>query len=86
MKGVKYLVNAAGVFSPKSFLEHTGEDYDAYLNLNKAYFLRDPAGGEEYGCQRRRIDRQHRLHGGLIRQSRQHLRRPIQWPRPVCTP
>jgi len=39
MKGVKYLVNAAGVFSPKPFLEHTGEDYDAYLDLNKAIFF-----------------------------------------------
>jgi len=34
-----YLVNAAGVFKPKSFLEHTGEDYDAYLELNRATFL-----------------------------------------------
>jgi NAD(P)-dependent dehydrogenase (short-subunit alcohol dehydrogenase family) len=39
MKGVKYLVNAAGVFSPKSFLEHTGEDYDAYMRLNRATFF-----------------------------------------------
>jgi NAD(P)-dependent dehydrogenase (short-subunit alcohol dehydrogenase family) len=33
------LVNAAGVFLPKSFLEHTEADYDLYLNLNKATFL-----------------------------------------------
>ncbi len=39
MKDVKYLVNAAGVFSPKSFLEHTGEDYDAYMQLNRATFF-----------------------------------------------
>jgi NAD(P)-dependent dehydrogenase (short-subunit alcohol dehydrogenase family) len=39
MKGVKYLVNAAGVFSPKPFLEHTIEDYDAYLELNRAIFF-----------------------------------------------
>jgi NAD(P)-dependent dehydrogenase (short-subunit alcohol dehydrogenase family) len=39
MKGVKYLVNAAGVFCTQSFLEHTGEDYDAYLDLNKAIFF-----------------------------------------------
>jgi enoyl-[acyl-carrier-protein] reductase (NADH) len=25
---VRYLVNSAGVFSPKSFLDHDGEDYD----------------------------------------------------------
>ena len=39
MKDVKYLINAAGVFSPKSFVEHTGEDYDAYMNLNRATFF-----------------------------------------------
>ncbi|MBD1869930.1 SDR family oxidoreductase [Cyanobacteria bacterium FACHB-471] len=33
------LVNAAGVFLPKSFLEHTEADYDLYLNLNKATFF-----------------------------------------------
>jgi NAD(P)-dependent dehydrogenase (short-subunit alcohol dehydrogenase family) len=33
------LVNAAGVFLPKSFLDHTEADYDLYLNLNKATFL-----------------------------------------------
>lgn len=39
MKDVKYLINAAGVFSPKAFLEHTREDYDAYMDLNKAIFF-----------------------------------------------
>jgi NAD(P)-dependent dehydrogenase (short-subunit alcohol dehydrogenase family) len=39
MKDVKCLVNAAGVFSPKSFLEHTVEDYDAYMRLNRATFF-----------------------------------------------
>lgn len=33
------LVNAAGVFKPKPFLEHTAADYDSYLDLNKATFL-----------------------------------------------
>lgn len=34
------LVNAAGVFNPKSFIEHTTNDYDKYLDLNKAtYFI-----------------------------------------------
>ncbi|MEM6517572.1 MAG: SDR family oxidoreductase [Bacteroidota bacterium] len=36
---VKYLVNAAGYFSPKSFLEHTAQDYDIYHNFNKAFFF-----------------------------------------------
>lgn len=34
-----YLVNAAGRFLPKSFLDHTGEDYDGYLGLNRAMFF-----------------------------------------------
>jgi NAD(P)-dependent dehydrogenase (short-subunit alcohol dehydrogenase family) len=33
------LVNAAGIFTPKAFLDHTEADYDAYLNLNKALFF-----------------------------------------------
>ncbi|MEM9772751.1 MAG: SDR family NAD(P)-dependent oxidoreductase [Cyanophyceae cyanobacterium] len=33
------LVNSAGVFLPKSFLEHTEADYDLYLELNKATFF-----------------------------------------------
>ena len=36
---LKYLVNAAGYFKPKSFIEHTEEDYDIYHNFNKAFFL-----------------------------------------------
>ncbi len=36
---IKYLVNAAGCFNPKSFLEHKEEDYDIYLDLNKASFF-----------------------------------------------
>jgi NAD(P)-dependent dehydrogenase (short-subunit alcohol dehydrogenase family) len=39
MKELKYLVNAAGVFSPKPFLEHTDEDYDVYMELNRAMFF-----------------------------------------------
>jgi len=34
------LVNAAGLFIPKPFLDHDGADYDAYLELDRAiYFL-----------------------------------------------
>lgn len=36
---LKYLVNAAGYFSPKSFLEHTEEDYNIYHDFNKAFFF-----------------------------------------------
>ncbi|ALP42739.1 SDR family NAD(P)-dependent oxidoreductase [Aeromonas schubertii] len=33
------LVNAAGVFFPKPFLEHKDADYDQYMALNKAFFF-----------------------------------------------
>lgn len=33
------LVNAAGIFSPKPFLEHTVGDYDSYHDLNRAIFF-----------------------------------------------
>jgi len=36
---VDLLVNSAGVFFPKTFLEHTEEDYDRYLKLNKGMFF-----------------------------------------------
>jgi len=36
---VRYLVNAAGTFRPKAFLDHTAEDYDSYLALNRSTFL-----------------------------------------------
>ncbi|HEY4091639.1 MAG TPA: SDR family oxidoreductase [Luteibacter sp.] len=36
---VDLLVNAAGVFFPKPFLDHSGADYDQYMKLNKAFFF-----------------------------------------------
>lgn len=36
---LKYLVNAAGYFSPKAFLDHSEQDYDIYHNFNKAFFF-----------------------------------------------
>lgn len=33
------LVNAAGIFVPKAFLEHTVEDYDRYLSINRSLFF-----------------------------------------------
>ena len=38
--GADLLVNSAGVFEPKPFVDHTVEDYDRYLDINRAtYFL-----------------------------------------------
>jgi NAD(P)-dependent dehydrogenase (short-subunit alcohol dehydrogenase family) len=36
---IRYLVNAAGTFRPKAFLDHTEQDYDSYLTLNRSTFL-----------------------------------------------
>lgn len=36
---VNYLVNSAGVFLPKTFLDHSEADYDRYLNLNYGTFF-----------------------------------------------
>ena len=38
-KHIKYLVNAAGFFKPVSFLEHSERDYDAQMDINKAFFF-----------------------------------------------
>lgn len=34
----RYLVNAAGRFNPLPFIEHSVDDYEGYMNLNKAFF------------------------------------------------
>ncbi|MGK0392473.1 MAG: sugar dehydrogenase [Alcanivorax borkumensis] len=36
---IKYLVNAAGYFNPKPFIEHTVDDYDTYSVVNRAMFF-----------------------------------------------
>lgn len=36
---IDLLVNAAGVFFPKPFLEHDSNDYDKYMQLNRAFFF-----------------------------------------------
>lgn len=36
---INLLVNSAGIYYPKSFLEHSLEDYDNFLNLNRAVFF-----------------------------------------------
>lgn len=36
---IDLLVNAAGVFFPKPFLEHDAADYDQYMQINRAIFF-----------------------------------------------
>lgn len=43
---IQYLVNAAGYFNPKPFVEHTIEDYDTYADLNRATFFISQAVAE----------------------------------------
>lgn len=38
-KDISLLVNAAGVFFPKPFTEHEAQDYDTYMNINRAAFF-----------------------------------------------
>lgn len=38
-KDIALVVNAAGVFLPKPFLEHQASDYDIYQDLNRAFFF-----------------------------------------------
>jgi NAD(P)-dependent dehydrogenase (short-subunit alcohol dehydrogenase family) len=38
-RDIDLLVNAAGVFSPKPFLDHSEADYDHYMALNRAFFF-----------------------------------------------
>lgn len=39
LNDVDFLVNASGIFGPKPFLEHTTEDYNSYLDLNRGFFF-----------------------------------------------
>jgi NAD(P)-dependent dehydrogenase (short-subunit alcohol dehydrogenase family) len=39
LERVDLLVNAAGVFVPKAFIDHAPNDYDKYMGLNKATFF-----------------------------------------------
>ncbi len=39
LPNVHYLVNSAGVFLPKTFIDHSEADYDRYLNLNHGIFF-----------------------------------------------
>ena len=36
---IGYLVNAAGFFKPVDFLEHSEQDYDLQLDMNRAFFF-----------------------------------------------
>ncbi|AVG15219.1 sugar dehydrogenase [Chromobacterium vaccinii] len=52
-RAIGELVNAAGYFQPVSFLEHSEQDYDRQLDINKAFFFISQA-----------VARNMRRHGG----------------------
>jgi NAD(P)-dependent dehydrogenase (short-subunit alcohol dehydrogenase family) len=39
VKEIHYLVNTSGIFRPKPFLDATAEEYDAYLDINRGFYL-----------------------------------------------
>ncbi len=39
LDNLDHLVNASGIFGPKPFLDHTMEDYNSYLDLNRGFFF-----------------------------------------------
>lgn len=39
LENLDFLVNASGIFGPKPFLDHTMEDYNSYLDLNRGFFF-----------------------------------------------
>ena len=39
LDNLDFLVNASGIFSPKPFLDHSLEDYNSYLDLNRGFFF-----------------------------------------------
>jgi len=39
LEALDYLVNASGIFAPKPFLDHSLQDYNSYLDLNRGFFF-----------------------------------------------
>jgi NAD(P)-dependent dehydrogenase (short-subunit alcohol dehydrogenase family) len=56
LDSLNYLVNASGIFAPKSFLDHTVQDYNSYLDLNKGFFFITQAAA----------NKMKKLNGGVI--------------------
>ena len=47
LDSLDYLVNASGVFGPKSFIDHTESDYNTYLDLNRGFFFLTQAAAKK---------------------------------------
>lgn len=46
-ENLDFLVNASGIFAPKAFLDHSVDDYDSYLDLNRGFFFITQAAAEK---------------------------------------
>lgn len=81
---IDLLVNAAGVFFPKPFLEHGTEDYEQYMRLNKASFFitQKMVANLVTAVARARSSTSARC--GRSRRSPPHRRQRTRWPRPAC--
>jgi NAD(P)-dependent dehydrogenase (short-subunit alcohol dehydrogenase family) len=79
------LVNAAGVFFPKPFLDHTEADYDRYLEIDRGMFFVT----QRFVANLVEKDRPGAIVniGSMWAQqaSRPRRHRPIRWPRRACT-
>ena len=58
------LVNAAGLFVPKPFLDYDGASYDSYLELDRAIFFLTQTVARGMVARPGRVHRQHRQHVG----------------------
>ena len=58
-KDIDLMVNSAGIYYPKAFIEHSLEDYDNFLNLEPRDLLPNPSGGGGAGSSgQTRFDRE----------------------------
>jgi NAD(P)-dependent dehydrogenase (short-subunit alcohol dehydrogenase family) len=80
------LVNAAGFFVPKPFLEHDGPFYDSYLELDRAIFFLTQTVARGMVEAGRAGPSSTSAACGLTRPSRRPRRPPTQWPKQGCTP
>lgn len=47
LPALDFLVNSSGIFGPKPFLDHSTEDYDSYLDLNRGFFFISQAAAKK---------------------------------------
>lgn len=85
-RDISLMVNAAGIFMPKGFTEHSFADYDMYLSLNRAtFFITQDVVKNMLAA---------KLEGSIVNVGSIGAQaalgdsppRPIQWQKRVCMP